>query len=85
MESQRTFCTVLISLVALVAIPAVHGKKSLYIGAFFGANVSDGGWSSESLIHSLEMALHHINNDSTILKDYRLWYEWRDSKVGLIY
>ncbi|KAK3754819.1 hypothetical protein QZH41_002138 [Actinostola sp. cb2023] len=26
------------------------------------------------------MALHDINNDSTILKDYRLWYEWRDSK-----
>ncbi|KXJ12256.1 Gamma-aminobutyric acid type B receptor subunit 1 [Exaiptasia diaphana] len=65
--------------VVLTPIPAVQGKKSLYIGAFFGVNVSDGGWSSQALIYSLELALHHINNDSTILKDYRLWYEWRDS------
>lgn len=69
-------------MVVLATSPVAQGKKSLCIGAFFAKDVSDGGWSSEALVYSLEMALHHINNDSSILKDYRLWYEWRDSKVS---
>ena len=60
----------------------VSSKKNLYIGGFFGVNITEAGaWSSAALIPALEMALDHVNNDSNILADYQLNYEWRDSKV----
>ena len=60
----------------------VSSKKDLYIGGFFGVNITEAGaWSSAALIPALEMALDHVNNDSSILADYQLNYEWRDSKV----
>ena len=57
-------------------------KIDLYIGGFFGVNIKDGAWSSAALIPALEMALNHVNNDSSILTDYQLKYVWRDSKVN---
>ena len=56
-------------------------KTDLYIGGFFGVNITDGGWSTAGVIPALEMALDHVNNDSNILGDYQLKYVWRDSKV----
>ena len=57
-------------------------KKDLYIGGFFGVNISENGaWSSAALIPALEMALDHVNNDSNVLVEYQLKYVWRDSKV----
>ncbi|XP_068698706.1 gamma-aminobutyric acid type B receptor subunit 2-like isoform X2 [Montipora foliosa] len=56
-------------------------KKDLYIGGFFGVNISENGaWSSAALIPALEMALDHVNNDSNVLVEYQLKYVWRDSK-----
>jgi hypothetical protein len=80
---RTTVVIILISGVAQASSRAAQTNKTIFIGAFFGVNVSsiDGGWSSLAVIPALEMALHHVNNDSTILKDYKLWYEWRDSKV----
>ena len=59
-------------------------KNDLYIGGFFGVNITNGGWSTAAVIPILEMALDHINNDSNILRDYQLKYVWRDSKVNII-
>lgn len=56
-------------------------KIDLYIGGFFAKNIKAGGWSSAALLPAMEMALDHVNNDSTILEDYQLKYVWRDSKV----
>lgn len=55
-------------------------RKELYIGAFFGVNITD-GWSTAGVISAFEMALHHVNNNPNILTDYELKYVWRDSKV----
>ena len=55
-------------------------RKELYIGAFFGVNITD-GWSTAGVIPAFEMALHHVNNNPNILTDYELKYVWRDSKV----
>lgn len=60
----------------------ISSKKNLYIGGFFGVNITETrAWSSAALIPALEMALDHVNNDSSILADYQLNYVWRDSKV----
>ena len=56
-------------------------KIDLYIGGFFGVNIKKGAWSSAALIPVLEMALEHVNSDSSILVDYQLKYVWNDSKV----
>ncbi|XP_073258670.1 gamma-aminobutyric acid type B receptor subunit 2-like [Porites lutea] len=69
----------------LLATSSINGdnfkpKIDLFIGGFFGVNITDGAWSSAALIPILEMALDHVNNNSNILADYQLKFVWRDSK-----
>ena len=76
----------LLILCCLLLTSTINGDSSkskidLYIGGFFGVNITAGAWSSAALIPALEMALDHVNNDSSILADYQLKYVWRDSKV----
>ncbi|XP_032222381.2 gamma-aminobutyric acid type B receptor subunit 2 isoform X2 [Nematostella vectensis] len=54
-------------------------RKKLWIGAFFTVDISDGGWSSAGVLPAVEMAIEDVNN-STILQDYELHMEWRDTK-----
>ena len=51
-------------------------EKVLLLGSFFGVNI-DG----DTLIPAVDMALQHINSDSSILTGYTLKHTWRDSKV----
>lgn len=73
----------------LLATSSINGdsfksKIDLFIGGFFGVNITEGAWSSAALIPILEMALDHVNNNSNILADYRLKFVWRDSKVTVL-
>ena len=58
-----------------------HSLKNLYIGTFYGVNVSSKGWSSKGVMPAVRMALDHVNRDRSILAGYILQEEWRDSKV----
>ena len=58
--------------------------KPLFIGGFYGVNVSSKGWSSEGVIPAVQMALDHVNSDPSILSGYTLHQHWRDSKVSLL-
>ena len=58
-----------------------HSLKNLYIGTFYGVNVSSKGWSSKGVMPVVRMALDHVNRDRSILAGYILQEEWRDSKV----
>ena len=84
-RAQGTMANHLLFIVcSFLGVSKVHSETSkidLYIGGFFGVNIKDGAWSSAALIPALEMALDHVNNDSTILTNYSLKYHWRDSKV----
>ena len=60
------------------------GKEKLYIGTFYGVNVSSIGWSSEGVMPAVQMALDHVNKDQSILPEYTLHEDWRDSKVTLV-
>ncbi|XP_066017457.1 gamma-aminobutyric acid type B receptor subunit 2 [Pocillopora verrucosa] len=57
-----------------------HSLKNLYIGTFYGVNVSSKGWSSKGVMPAVRMALDHVNRDRSILAGYILQEEWRDSK-----
>lgn len=58
-----------------------HSLENLYIGSFYGVNVSSKGWSSKGVMPAVRMALDHVNRDRSILAGYILQEEWRDSKV----
>jgi len=60
------------------------GKEKLYIGTFYGVNVSSIGWSSEGVMPAVQMALDHVNKDQSILPEYTLHEDWRDSKVTIV-
>ena len=60
------------------------GKEKLYIGTFYGVNVSSIGWSSEGVMPAVQMALDHVNKDQSILPEYTLYEDWRDSKVTIV-
>ena len=60
------------------------GKEKLYIGTFYGVNVSSIGWSSEGVMPAVQMALDHVNKDQSILPEYTLHEDWRDSKVAIV-
>ena len=60
------------------------GKEKLYIGTFYGVNVSSIGWSSEGVMPAVQMALDHVNKDQSILPEYTLYQDWRDSKVTIV-
>ncbi|RMX37700.1 hypothetical protein pdam_00004335 [Pocillopora damicornis] len=57
-----------------------HSLENLYIGTFYGVNVSSKGWSSKGVMPAVRMALDHVNRDRSILAGYILQEEWRDSK-----
>lgn len=58
-------------------------KVKLYIGSFFGVHINEAAaWSSAAVIPAVEMALEHVNKNSTILAQYSLDYIWRDSKAS---
>lgn len=69
--------SVLNSLVGELAL----GKQKLYIGTFYGVNVSSKGWRSRGVMPAVQMALDHVNRDPVILRDFTLYEDWRDSKV----
>ncbi|XP_029193493.2 gamma-aminobutyric acid type B receptor subunit 1-like isoform X2 [Acropora millepora] len=78
---SNPFMFILCYFLTTSSVKDVSSKKDLYIGGFFGVNITEAGaWSSAALIPALEMALDHVNNDSNILADYQLNYVWRDSK-----
>ncbi|KAJ7352860.1 hypothetical protein OS493_033402 [Desmophyllum pertusum] len=56
------------------------GKEHLYIGTFYGVNVSSKGWSSKGVMPAVQMALDHVNRNQSILPEYALHEDWRDSK-----
>ncbi|XP_078371637.1 gamma-aminobutyric acid type B receptor subunit 2-like [Oculina patagonica] len=56
------------------------GTENLYIGTFYGVNVSSKGWSSKGVMPAVQMALDHVNRNQTILPGYTLHEDWRDSK-----
>ena len=58
-----------------------HSLENLYIGTFYGINVSSKGWSSKGVMPAVQMALEHVNGDQSILAGYSLHEDWRDSKV----
>ena len=60
------------------------GKEKLYIGTFYGVNISSIGWSSEGVMPAVQMALDHVNKDQSILPEYTLYEDWRDSKVTIV-
>ena len=62
---------------------SVLGKEKLYIGTFYGVNISSKGWSSKGVMPAVQMALDHVNRDQTILSGYTLHEDWRDSKVTI--
>ncbi|XP_022781204.1 gamma-aminobutyric acid type B receptor subunit 2-like isoform X3 [Stylophora pistillata] len=57
-----------------------HSLENLYIGTFYGINVSSKGWSSKGVMPAVQMALEHVNGDQSILAGYSLHEDWRDSK-----
>ena len=59
------------------------GKEKLYIGTFYGVNVSSKGWSSQGVMPAVQMALDHVNRDPSILPGYELYEDSRDSKVTM--
>ncbi|XP_068719993.1 gamma-aminobutyric acid type B receptor subunit 2-like [Montipora capricornis] len=72
--------SVLVLLSNLYMANIVYGEEDLYIGTFYGVNVSAKGWSSEGIMPAVRMALNHVNKDHSILPGYTLREDWRDSK-----
>ena len=60
----------------------MSGTEDLYIGTFYGVNVSSKGWSSKGVMPAVQMALDHVNRNQSILPGYTLHEDWRDSKVS---
>ncbi|EDO38348.1 predicted protein [Nematostella vectensis] len=81
MSSVGAIATLCLALTLASESGVAQTRKDIYFGAFFGVDMDKvSAWSSESLIPAAEMALEDVNNDSSILRDYRLLYHWGDSK-----
>lgn len=81
-----TGITMRVSLVSFLIISNLincESKKEIWIGAFLTIDVSGGGWSSEGVLPAIEMGVEDVNNDSTVLANYKLKLKWRDTKVSL--
>ena len=81
---QLSTVSILILLFNSLIREFAFGKEKLYIGTFYGVNVSSKGWSSKGVMPAVQMALDHINRDRSILRGYMLYEDWRDSKVTTV-
>ena len=76
-----TLSSVLVLLSNFFMANIIFGEEDLYIGTFYGVNVSSKGWSSEGIMPAVRMALNHVNKDHSILPGYTLREDRRDSQV----
>lgn len=81
---QLSTVSILILLFNSLIREFAFGKEKLYIGTFYGINVSSKGWSSKGVMPAVQMALDHVNRDRSILPGYMLYEDWRDSKVTTV-
>ena len=72
----------IVSFLFAANLASCTSEREIWIGAFLTVDVSAGGWSSEGILPAIQMAIEDVNNDSTILAEYDLRMEWRDTKVS---
>ncbi|XP_077989916.1 gamma-aminobutyric acid type B receptor subunit 2-like [Glandiceps talaboti] len=59
-----------------------NAKTNLTLLGFVPVQIPSGGWSAGGMIPAIDMALDDVNNNSDILTNYELRWQWEDDKCN---
>ena len=78
-----------VTMVTLMLLMLLHQQHVVFcltnitLAGLFSTGGPDAAWDGSGILHAAQMALEHVNRNETLLPEYHLQLDWRNSKVSI--